>query len=275
MTSPEQPEPDPSPAPGASPPPEPSPAPGASPWPEPPPLPEPVVGPTADHPDPLDWAQDGYGYTHSDRAAARRSRRRTGIAALLVALGVSALGGVMGWVWAEVTPRLQVIKGDKGFLYADAEPEQPIAADGWFLLLGLGLGIALALLAWIVLRRYRGVAMLSGLTVGSFLGAIFALWVGYKISSAQFTPAAAAAPVGAQLNAPIMAHITDLSARDLNADAPAALWGWPPRPNGVVAIQAWTVAVVYTVLAGFSIYPDLGRRRRPAPDPDHLPPPGE
>ena len=92
--------------------------------------------------------------------------------AALVALGVAAFGGVVGWVWSEVAPRLQVIKAGEGLLYADAEPEQPIAADGWFFLLGLGLGIVLAVLAWVLLRRYRGAAMLAGLTVGSLVGAM-------------------------------------------------------------------------------------------------------
>src|SRR5690242_17558684 len=89
--------------------------------------------------------------------------RPTAIAALVVALVVAALGGGVGWLWAAITPRLQVIKSDRGFLYADPEPEQPVAADGTFLLLGLGLGIVLAILVWMLLRRYRGVAMLAAL----------------------------------------------------------------------------------------------------------------
>src|SRR5437899_7637828 len=44
-------------------------------------------------------------------------------AAALVALGVGVLGAAVGWFWAEIAPRLQVIKSDRGFLYADAEPE--------------------------------------------------------------------------------------------------------------------------------------------------------
>src|SRR5690348_5082319 len=92
-------------------------------------------------------------------------------AAVLVALGIGVLGVAVGWLWAEIAPGLQVIKSDRGFLYADAEPEQPIAGDGLFLFLGVGLGILLAVLVWVLLRRYRGAAMLVALSVGSLVGA--------------------------------------------------------------------------------------------------------
>ena len=62
-------------------------------------------------------------------------------------------------------------------------------------------------------------------------------------------------------------HISDLSAAKLNADPVAALWAWPPRPTALIAVQALAVAFVYTVLAGFSIYPDLSRHPGPTPAP--------
>jgi hypothetical protein len=168
-------------------------------------------------------------------------------AAVLVALGVGALGAAVGWLWAEIAPRLQVIKSDRGFLYADAEPEQPIAGDGLFLFLGVALGILLAVLVWVLLRRYRGAAMLLALSVGSLVGAALAFWVGHKIGVSQFNAVRNSAPIGAQLSAPVTLRVTEL-----NFDK--SWW-----PNGVVAAQALAAAFTYTALAGFSAYDDLGR----------------
>jgi hypothetical protein len=184
--------------------------------------------------------------------------RRLAITAVVVAVVVTALGGAVGWLWAEVTPRLQVIKSDRGFLYADAEPEQPIAADGIFLLVGLGLGILLAVLAWVLLRRYRGGAILVALTVGSLACSVLAYWIGHKIGVAQFNAVRSSAPLGAQLSAPVT-----LRATNLNFDRSFL-------PSGVVAGQALAAAFVYTTLAGFSAYEDLGRHRH-----RHHPEPGQ
>ena len=38
----------------------------------------------------------------------------------------------------------------------DPSPEEYIAADGWFTILGFGFGLVAAVVAWLVLRRYRG-----------------------------------------------------------------------------------------------------------------------
>ena len=198
--------------------------------------------------------------------------RPTAIAALVVALVVAALGGGVGWLWAAITPRLQVIKSDRGFLYADPEPEQPVAADGTFLLLGLGLGIVLAILVWMLLRRYRGVAMLAALSVGSLGCSVLAFWVGHKIGVSEFNAVRGSAPMGAQLSAPVTLRVTDLG------------FSWAHwLPSGVVAGQALAAAFVYTSLAGFSAFEDLGRHRDlgepqayeppPAPAPEDSPTP--
>jgi hypothetical protein len=175
------------------------------------------------------------------------------VAATVVAVIVSALGLAVGWLWAEVSPRLPIIKVDGGFIYGEAEPEQPIAADGWFAILGAGVGLLIALLAWFLLRRYRGTAMVLGLTIGSLIAACLAWWVGYKIGMAQFDAVRNTAAVGSRLGAPLRLRLTDL-----NQNRP-----WPPAPTGVAAIQALVVAFVYTVLAGFSAQPDLREADQP------------
>jgi hypothetical protein len=212
----------------------------------PPPEPEPPPSSTPSSPDPVAPPEPPF-----SMAVVLHSARATALSAVAVSLMVAALGGAVGWLWAALSPRLQVIKSDKGFLYADPEPEQPVAADGIFLFLGLGLGIALAILVWVLLRRYRGFGMLIALSVGSLACSVFAYWVGHKIGVSQFNAVRSSAPVGAHLNAPVTLHITDV-------DIGGFRWWFP---SGVVAGQALAAAFTYTGLAGFSAYDDLGRHR--------------
>jgi len=178
---------------------------------------------------------------------------------LVVLVIVTALGAGVGWLWEAIAPRLPVIKSAQGFLYASDEPEQPVGSDGYFVFIGLGVGILIAILAWVLLRRYRGATVLVALTVGSLAGATLAAWVGHKIGMAQFKPVSAAAPIGARLEVPLTLNMTSLDVNKLGR--------WP-RVNGVVAAQALAAAFAYTALAGFSAYADLGRHRSyPAPPP--------
>jgi hypothetical protein len=163
-----------------------------------------------------------------------------------VAVATTLLGAPAGWLWAALAPRVEVIKHADGFAYAEPEPEQAIAADGWFALVGLVAGISLAVLAWVLLRRYRGVAMLVGLIVGSLAGAALAAWVGYRIGSAGFNQIKESALVGARLEAPLRLRMTGM---------PGVLW--PIRPTGVLAVQAWAAAAMYTFTVLFAADPDL------------------
>jgi hypothetical protein len=185
----------------------------------------------------------------TDGVVGEPSRRLAGsmTAALAVAVLVALAGAGIGWLWAELAPRIAVIKAEQGFLYADSEPEQAVAGDGWFAILGAVAGLLFAVLAWYLLRRYRGPAILVGLTLGSLVGAVLAWWVGYKIGLAQFDQARQVAAMGARLNAPLGLRITDLNKDHL----------WTPLPSGVAAIQALVAAAVYTIFAGFSAYQDL------------------
>jgi hypothetical protein len=177
----------------------------------------------------------------------RRARRRVGYAALIVVLALAAVGPGIGWLWTVLSPRLPVMKVDGGYVYVDAEPEQVIAAEGWFAMLAAGAGLLLAILVWLLARRQRGVVLLVALAVGSLAGAWLAWYVGYKIAYAQFLDLSQGAAVGARLNAPLSLRITDLD--------PHALW--PPKLTGVVVIQALVATFVYTLLAGFSAHPGL------------------
>ncbi len=196
-------------------------------------------------------------------APPRRRFFGSGFAAVLVAVIVAGVGLAVGWIWAAVAPRVAVIKTANGFAYADPEPEQAVAADGWFAIVGLAAGIVLAVGVWMLLRRHRGVAVMVGLAIGSLVGASLAWWVGYKIGFAQFEQVRDSAAVGARVDAPLGLRITDL-----DKDS----W-WPPKPTGVAAVQALAATFVYTMLAGFSSYASLrGPDQPPHPastGPDH------
>jgi hypothetical protein len=167
--------------------------------------------------------------------------------AFLVTVVVGGVGFAVGLLWLKVAPRVPIIKVPGGYQYANPEPEQAMAGDGWFLIIGIALGIVLAVGVWFLLRRYRGLGMLVALTVGSLLGAWAAWWLGHHIAITEFNRLAAAAPLGAHLQAPIELAITNMDPRR---------W-WFPGLTGVLVGQALAAALVYTALAGFSPYENL------------------
>jgi hypothetical protein len=203
------------------------------------------------------------GVTIEEDRPARLTRSSAGvpgsvIAAIVVAIVVAAGGIGVGRIWAEVVPRVTLIKVEGGFVYADSEPEQPIAADGWFAILAVAAGLLFAVLAWVLLSRYRGVAVLLGLVVGSLIGAWLAYRVGHDVGLAEYRRLRGPAAVGTRLEAPLGLRITDLR------EQITTVW----RPTGVAAIQALAAAFAYTAFAGFSTH---GSLRGPDPAPHHQP----
>lgn len=172
--------------------------------------------------------------------------RRTAVVGLAVGLCVAALGALIGWLWAEYAPRVHAIRTEAGFAYADPAPEEAIGADGWFALLGVGAGVVVAVLAWTLLARYRGVGVLVGVTLGSLAAGYVAWWVGHTITAAELETLRGVA-VGTEVEPPPSLRITDL-----DGDA----W-WRPMVTGVAAAQALMAALVYTLLAAFAAHPDL------------------
>ncbi len=185
------------------------------------------------------------------------SRGRQALIPVAIVLAVAAFGVAVGWLWAEIAPRVPVVKADGGrYYYGVAEPEQAVAGDGWFLVLGVIVGVLLAIAAWVLLRRYRGYVMMAALGLGSILGAWVAWFVGYKIAMTEFTRVAATTPVDGRLNAPLELAMTNMNPHK---------W-WFPGLTGVIVAQALAAVLVYTILAGFSAFEDLGTRR-PVPLP--------
>ncbi|WP_433829370.1 hypothetical protein ACQP2E_07965 [Actinoplanes sp. CA-015351] len=166
----------------------------------------------------------------------RRPLRRTVTATIvsLVALGV--LGAPLGLLWAWLAPGVPVINvGDNGIVVNDPSPEQYIASDGWFTLLGLGFGLLAAVGAWLVLRRDRGPFLLLGVVGGTYVaGHWVAPWVGELMGRDAYQLWRASAAQGATYLAPPEVHSL-----------------------GPTLVPAFAAAIVLTLLAGWSNDPDL------------------
>ncbi|MET7949634.1 DUF2567 domain-containing protein [Micromonospora sp. NPDC005324] len=176
------------------------------------------------------------------------------LAAVLAAvLALAALGVPLGLLWAALAPDTPVLKTAEGAIYAEPQPEQPIAADGWFSLLGLAFGLLVALALWFVLRRRRGPVGLLAAVLGALVAAPVAWQVGRRIGLATFEKLLATAPAGQAFSKPA----------DLRAGGVDWLLGVLPVPHGNLLLPAFGAAVMYTLLAGWSRWPGL----RPEPEP--------
>jgi hypothetical protein len=149
---------------------------------------------------------------------------------------VLLLGGPLGLLWAWLAPGVPVIDtGPNGIVVNDPSPEEYIAADGWFTLLGLGFGIVVAIAAWLVLRRDRGPFLLLGVVTGTLgAGYLAAPWVGEMIGRGDYERWRETAAAGATYLAPPEVHSL-----------------------GPTLVPAFVAAIVLTLLAGWSNDPDL------------------
>lgn len=131
----------------------------------------------------------------SQNAAGRRARGRVRVgrtelrtAAVLV-VGLAVLGLVVGLVWAEVAPRVMFTVVRKGLATENnAESESLFAADGWFALIGAGVGLVTGVLAW-SRRAARGPFLVLAVLVASFACAVvawrFGVWIGRHPTAGQ------------------------------------------------------------------------------------------
>ncbi|WP_373321693.1 DUF2567 domain-containing protein [Micromonospora okii] len=194
--------------------------------------------------------------------AGGRTRQRLG-RAVAAALGATAaltvLGLPLGLLWAAVAPDTPVVMTARGAVYAEPQPEQPIAADGWFSLLGLGFGVLAALALWVLLRRWRGPGGLFAGAVGGLGAALVAWQVGRRIGLSTYQRLLAEAPDGQAFTKPA----------DLRAGGLHRFLDVLPVPYGNLLLPAFAVAVTYTLLAGWSRWPSL--RAEPEPHPAWAP----
>ncbi|WP_406071673.1 DUF2567 domain-containing protein [Micromonospora sp. NBC_01638] len=178
---------------------------------------------------------------------------RAAVTVLGAVLALAVLGVPFGLLWAVLAPDTPVLKTAEGAIYADPQPEQPIAADGWFSLLGLAFGLIAALALWFVLRRRRGPVGLLAAVLGALAAAPVAWQVGRRVGLATFDRLLATAPAGQSFTKPA----------DLRAGGVDWLLGVLPVPHGNLLLPAFGAAIMYTLLAGWSRWPGL----RPEPDP--------
>lgn len=193
-------------------------------------------------------------------AGPRRRGRSLGVESLVaLAAGVviGLLGFPLGWLWQAAAPSTPVIKVSGGAVYAQPEQEQMIAGEGWYVFLTAGAGVLLALLVWLLLRRYRGVPLLLGTILGALWCGKVAAWFGHWIGRAAAEHALRDAPVGTQFTLPLNLRVGDIGRL------------WLPYARGDVLAAAIAAAVVSVLLAGFSSRAGL-RPEPPASQPDPL-----
>jgi hypothetical protein len=189
------------------------------------------------------------------------TKTREWMSALAVAGCVAAAGLLLGLVWYLAAPTLPLRKVEEGMAYIVPDPEQPVAADGWFVLLGLGLGVAAAILVWIFVARSRGPIQLIGLT----LGAIAAGYVAWLFTVFAFDHSDY--PQRAQ-----QAHLNDIVQRPLqlqSTNTPVCLPGVDKCRSvrsGELLVPAFGAVVAYSLMAGWSRWPRL-RREEEDPQP--------
>jgi hypothetical protein len=163
---------------------------------------------------------------------------------LAVGAAVAALGVPFGLLWAALAPDVPLRATEDGAIYADAQPEQLAAADGWFTILAVPFGVLIAIGVWLVARHARGLPALVALTIGAIGAGLIAWWLGRQLGLADFQATLAAAEAGADLT-----HPPDLRVADIR-------W-WPPQLRGVPLVPALAAAASYTLMAAWSRYPTL------------------
>jgi hypothetical protein len=176
---------------------------------------------------PYDWAEPP--------PPPRRPVRPTLVAAGLTAVVLAVAGGPLGLLWHAVAPAVPVLNvGDRRIVVNDPSPEQYIASDGWFTILGFAFGLAAAIVAWMVLRRHRGPWLVAGVTAGTLAGALVAWQAGRLVGLAGYQ------------------QWRDTSAQGATSHAPPDLHAY-----AVLLVPAFAAVIVLTLLAGWSNDPDL------------------
>ena len=179
-------------------------------------------------------------------AAERRSLRRTVLVTVSVTAAMAVAGAPLGLLWSWLAPTVPVINaGQNGIVVNDPSPEEYIAADGWFTLLGFGFGLLAAVL------RLAGAAPRPGpgpaargdprrRSAGSLVG---------RGRSAGWSGSSAYERLAARRRAPRGRPI-----------------GRPPdlHAHGALLVPAFAAVIVLTLLAGWSNDPDLDRRPAPS-----------
>ena len=153
------------------------------------------------------------GLPSSEEATVRRwpDARRVGLFVAL-GLGLGALSGVAWWAVSDL-PTFRVVEGG-GAVTSERGLAGYIAADAWFVVCGVVVGLVVGILAWRWFSPVGWPVVVLAAVVGAAAGTL--CWaVGYRIDPGSFAVRLAAAQPGAVV--PI----------DLTVRARSALLVWP------------------------------------------------
>ncbi len=194
-----------------------------------------------------------FGRTWNMQSSPGRPWRRTLTVAVLCFLAIVVLGAPLGLLWHLLAPTVPVIDaGQAGVVVNDPSPEEYVAADGWFTLLGLAFGLLVSIGAWLLWRRDRGPFLLLSVILGTLgAGWLVAPWLGERIGRADYQRWVDTAQQGATYQAPPEVHSL-----------------------GPTLVPAFAAAIVLTLMAGWSNDPDLdhpGAQPGYGPNHDYVP----
>ena len=162
---------------------------------------------------------------------------RTAAVAGLITAAMAVAGAPLGLLWSWLAPSVPVVNaGANGIVVNDPSPEEYIAADGWFTLIGFGFGLVAAVVVWLLLRRDRGPALLLGVAFGGLATAATMWAVGRLIGLSAWNEWQQQSAAGDTYSRP----------PDLHA-------------YGALLVVAFAAVIVTTLLAGWSNDPDLDR----------------
>ncbi|WP_067498169.1 DUF2567 domain-containing protein [Actinoplanes sp. TFC3] len=168
-------------------------------------------------------------------AGDKRSWRRAVSVTILIIVAMAVIGALLGVLWSWLAPSVPVINaGQNGIVVNDPSPEEYIAADGWFTLISFAFGLVAAVVAWLVLRRDRGPAILAGVTLGGLVSTLTTWFVGRQIGLGEWND---------------WQH----------SSAPGDTFQRPPdlHAHGALLVTAFAAVIVTTLLAGWSNDPNL------------------
>jgi len=176
-----------------------------------------------------------YGWAADPAPPPYRPLRRTLTTVGLVIAVLAVAGAPLGVLWHFLAPAVPVINAGNGRIVVnDPAPEEYIAADGWFAMLGFVFGVVAAIGGWLVLRRYRGPWLLVAVTIGCLLMPVVAWQCGRLIGLSAYRDWRLSSAQGATFAAPA----------DLHA-------------YGILLVPAFAAAILLTLLAGWSNDPNL------------------
>jgi hypothetical protein len=206
--------------------------------------------------DPAAYYEARWGYVAEPTAepVERRSWVRSASVALATAIVVAALGFPLGRLWFALSPQLTIKASGNEFFYTDIYGSQWAAWESLYVIISIATGIIVAILSWVLLRRFRGPFMAVGLGLGSAAAGWFIWRVGRAVGRSSFEYAIRHPVNGETLKAPI----------DLRIQRHGLWHGFLPYIGGNLTYMAIAALATYCLIAGFSTRSDLNVPRKRA-----------